>query len=158
MRKIVRARTDRRPPGPRTADRTVRVRVKAWVDWPDGAEVGPGRAALLQAVRRHGSITVAARAVGIAYRTAWNWIQAMNAVAGRPLVAARPGGRRGGRAMLTPTGEAVVAALDALHDRVARLSADATAEFAALLDRTTGGGVNHEPPPPPRRRRRATRR
>lgn len=156
MRKIVRARTGRGGPPPRPADRTVRVRVKAWVDWPDGAEVGPGRAALLRAIRRHGSITVAARAVGIAYRTAWNWIQAMNAVAGRPLVAARPGGRHGGRAALTPTGEAVVAALDALHDRVARLSAAATAEFAALLDRSTEAGISHESPPPPRRRRRTT--
>ncbi|NMC70800.1 MAG: LysR family transcriptional regulator, partial [Myxococcales bacterium] len=71
--------------------------------------MGPGRAALLRAIRRHGSITVAARAVGIAYRTAWNWIQAMNAVAGRPLVAARPGGRHGGDL------KGIVSHLDYLH-------------------------------------------
>ncbi|MBN1772259.1 MAG: LysR family transcriptional regulator [Deltaproteobacteria bacterium] len=133
------------------------MRVKAWVDWPDSAEVGPGRAALLRAIRRHGSISVAARTVGIAYRTAWNWIQAMNAVADCPLVAARPGGTRGGGAALTPAGDAVVTALDALHERVAELSAAATAEFTELLERMAGDGVSHEAPPPRRRCRRTPR-
>ena len=131
----------------------MRVRVKAWVDWPDGAEVGPGRAALLRAIRRHGSISVAAQTVGIAYRTAWNWIQAMNAVADCPLVDARPGGSRGGGATLTPAGDAVIAALDALRDRVADLSTAATTEFTALLARLAGDGVKHRAAPPRRRRR-----
>lgn len=142
----------------RAGDGGVRVCVKAWVDWPGSAEVGPGRAALLRAVRQYGSITVAARAVGIAYRTAWNWIRAMNSVAGCPLVAARPGGTRGGHAALTPAGDAVVAALDALRDRVDDLSATATAEFNALLARVAREGVSHRRTPRARRRRGAAAR
>jgi molybdate transport system regulatory protein len=129
------------------------VRVKAWVRWPDGAEVGPGRVALLKAIESCGSISVAARSVSIAYRTAWNWIQAMNAAAGRPLVVARPGGTKGGGAVLTPTGRAVIDALDALAGRVADLAATATTEFEALLAGTTEAAVSHRKAPPPRTRR-----
>lgn len=134
-----------------------RVRVKAWVHWPDGAEVGPGRVALLKAIQQRGSISVAARSVGVAYRTAWNWIHALNAAAGKPLVVARPGGTRGGGAALTPTGRAVIEALEALDDRVARLAATATAEFEALLVGAAAAGFRHRGSPPPRRRRRTTR-
>lgn len=158
MRKVARLRTASRRLDRPAPDRTVRVRVKAWVDWPEGAEVGPGRAALLRAIRQHGSISVAARTVGIAYRTAWNWIQAMNAVADCPLVAARPGGSRGGGATLTPAGDAVISSLDALHDRVRDLSAAATAEFTALLARLAGDGVKHRAAPPRRNRRPTPRR
>jgi molybdate transport system regulatory protein len=145
-----------RPPQ-RARPAAVHVRVKAWVRWPDGAEVGPGRLALLKSIDHHGSISLAARSLGISYRAAWNWIQAMNDAAARPLVVARPGGTKGGGAVLTPTGRAVIDALDALAGRVARLAADATAEFQALLAGAAGAAVSHRKAPPPRTRRRTSR-
>ena len=88
------------------------VRARAWIEWEGEAFIGPGRAALLEGVRTHGSIAKAAQDVGVSYRTAWKWIGIMNRAARHPLVQAAPGGRGGGGATLTPTG---VAALEAQH-------------------------------------------
>jgi len=131
----------------RGARNVVQVRVKAWVRWPDRADIGPGRAALLRAVDASGSIGLAASQVGIAYRTAWNWIQAMNAAATRPLVVGRPGGAHGGGATLTPVGRAVVAALDALSDRVDSLARSATSELTAALEGVPADRLSHRPAP-----------
>lgn len=66
-------------------------------DW-GGAE----RIALLAAIGDHGSITAAARAVGLSYKAAWDAIDAMNNSAGEPLVERAAGGKGGGGTMLTP--------------------------------------------------------
>lgn len=68
------------------------------------------RVALLQAVGDLGSISAAARRLGLSYKAAWDAVQAMNNLFEGPLVTASPGGRAGGAAGLTPRGEAVVAA------------------------------------------------
>jgi len=81
---------------------------------PRGA-VGESRIRLLEAVRDHGSISAAARALGITYKTAWDGIDALNNLFDRPLVVAQPGGRRGGGAVVTPNGAAVIAAYGQLH-------------------------------------------
>jgi molybdate transport system regulatory protein len=75
------------------------------------ARMGEDRRRLLAAIREHGSISAAARAVGLSYKAAWDAVRAMNNVFGRPLVQANTGGRRGGGAVLTPAGESVLAAL-----------------------------------------------
>jgi len=84
---------------------------------------GHGRVALLRAVSEHGSITQAARAFGMSYKAAWDAIDAMNALAGQPLVTRATGGRGGGSTRLTEHGERLVARyeqLDALHQRFVR--------------------------------------
>src|SRR5512144_269203 len=60
--------------------------------------LGGDRIALLEAIDRQGSITRAARAVGVSYKTAWDAVDAMNNVAGSPLVSRSVGGRGGGGA------------------------------------------------------------
>ena len=48
--------------------------------------LGPGKAALLEAINRAGSISAAAREMGMSYRRAWNLIEAMNGDFRLPLV------------------------------------------------------------------------
>jgi molybdate transport repressor ModE-like protein len=62
---------------------------------------GPDRIRLLEAVGREGSISGAARAVGLSYKAAWDAIDALNGLFGGPLVEARSGGLHGGGAHLT---------------------------------------------------------
>lgn len=63
---------------------------------------GAARIALLAAIEETGSITGAAKAVGMSYKAAWDAIDAMNNLAGEPLVVRAAGGRGGGGTSLTP--------------------------------------------------------
>ncbi|MGZ8311113.1 MAG: winged helix-turn-helix domain-containing protein, partial [Allosphingosinicella sp.] len=60
----------------------------------DEIAMGPGKAELLRQITAQGSISAAARAMGMSYRRAWLLVDAMNRCFRRPLVEARPG--RGG--------------------------------------------------------------
>lgn len=56
---------------------------------------------LLAAIGAEGSISAAARKVGLSYKAAWDAVDAMNNLAGEPLVLRVTGGQRGGGARLT---------------------------------------------------------
>lgn len=60
---------------------------------------------LLAAIAATGSISAAAKAVGISYKTAWDRIDAMNNMAEQPLVVRSAGGARGGGTQVTNYGE-----------------------------------------------------
>lgn len=60
------------------------------------------RMALLAAIDSEGSISAAAKYVGLSYKAAWDAVDAMNNLAGEPLVLRTTGGQRGGGARLTP--------------------------------------------------------
>ena len=64
---------------------------------------------LLERIRETGSIAAAAHALKMAYSHAWTLVANMNLLAGEELVARTFGGRHGGKAWLTPAGEAAVA-------------------------------------------------
>ncbi|KFX62610.1 TOBE domain-containing protein [Paraburkholderia fungorum] len=63
---------------------------------------GASRIALLAAIGETGSITSAAKAIGMSYKGAWDAIDTMNNLAGEPLVVRSTGGKGGGGTTLTP--------------------------------------------------------
>ncbi|ACD21101.1 TOBE domain-containing protein [Paraburkholderia phytofirmans] len=63
---------------------------------------GASRIALLEAIGETGSITSAAKEVGISYKGAWDAVDTMNNLAGEPLVVRLTGGKGGGGTTLTP--------------------------------------------------------
>jgi molybdate transport system regulatory protein len=69
---------------------------------------GASRIALLAAIRETGSITGAAKAVGMSYKGAWDAIDTMNNLAGEPLVVRAAGGKGGGGTTLTPRAERLI--------------------------------------------------
>ncbi|MDB6140110.1 MAG: LysR family transcriptional regulator [Verrucomicrobiaceae bacterium] len=71
--------------------------------------LGPGKAELLALVAETGSISEAARCMGMSYNRAWLHIKVMNEGFAEPLVLSSRGGSTGGGALLTPMGEKVVA-------------------------------------------------
>lgn len=73
-----------------------------------GGSVDPSRIDLLRAVEREGSLSKAAAALGMAYRTAWLWARDMNKAWARPLLARSHGGKGGGGTLLTPEAGAVL--------------------------------------------------
>lgn len=74
------------------------------------ARVGLERIALVEAVGELGSITAAAKRMGLSYKGAWDAIQALNNLFDAPLIAASAGGKAGGAAVVTPRGHAVIKA------------------------------------------------
>ncbi|MBI5419943.1 MAG: TOBE domain-containing protein [Deltaproteobacteria bacterium] len=70
--------------------------------------VGSDRLELLEKIREHGSITKAARAAGISYKTAWDVVNALNNLSDRPVVLRKAGGRGGGGTLLTEEGKEVI--------------------------------------------------
>ena len=69
------------------------------------SSLGPGKIALLEAIVRCGSISAAAREMGMSYRRAWLLVEAMNQAFKQPAVMAAIGGKRGGGAEVTAFGQ-----------------------------------------------------
>lgn len=82
--------------------RSVRPRFRVYL----GSEIalGPGKADLLNAIAKTGSIQSAATSLKMSYMRAWQLVQTMNACFKEPLVGAERGGHHKGGAWLTPTG------------------------------------------------------
>jgi molybdate transport system regulatory protein len=81
--------------------------------------IGPGKAALLQAISETGSIAAAGRQMGMSYRRAWLLAKTMNACFREPLIDATKGGVGGGGARLTPMGQEVLSLYRAMEDHAA---------------------------------------
>ena len=103
------------------------------IDLPDGGRIGPGKIRLLEVIDREGSISAAGRALGMSYRRAWDLVDALNKLAGSPVVDASTGGYRGGGATLTDAGRSLVADYRAI-ERAAHRAAQP--RLAALAQRT----------------------
>jgi len=74
------------------------------------SRIGAERIRLLEVIGERGSISAAAKELGLSYKGAWDAVQALNNLFERPLVAAQPGGKTGGAASVTPVGQAVIQA------------------------------------------------
>jgi molybdate transport system regulatory protein len=75
---------------------TVGVRLRVVLE--RDVAIGPGKADLLDAVGATGSISAAARRMGMSYKRAWLLVDTMNRCFRAPLVAAAKGGQAGGSA------------------------------------------------------------
>ena len=84
------------------------VRFRLRVTRGDDIAVGPGKIDLLEAIARTGSITAAAKTLGMSYRRAWLLVDTMNRNFKTPVVDAESGGTHGGGAAITPLGAEVI--------------------------------------------------
>lgn len=85
-----------------------RLKGRLWLEKDGEIFLSWGRVVLLERIRELGSIAAAARSMDMAYSHAWKLVADMNRLAGEELVARTFGGRQGGRAWLTPAGEAAI--------------------------------------------------
>jgi molybdate transport system regulatory protein len=96
--------------------------------------LGPGKVALLEAVDRTGSITGAAREMGMSYRRAWKLIEAMNGDFISPLVVTNAGGSGGGGAQVTEAGFDALTRYRSMEDKAGQAVRQEILDFAALLN------------------------
>ena len=91
-------------PDPTIVDHPLSIEVGLRVHLGDQIAIGPGKAQLLDAIRRTGSISAAGREMGISYKHAWLLVDSMNGCFQAALVEAVKGGKAGGGAWLTSLG------------------------------------------------------
>jgi molybdate transport system regulatory protein len=102
----------------------------------DTPAIGPGKARLVDLIASTGSISAAARAMGMSYRRAWLLVAAMNESFREPVVIAETGGRSGGGARVTPFGRRLVERFHAMENKAsAAIAADLQA-FSRELKKT----------------------
>lgn len=96
--------------------------------------IGPGKAELLGLIEEFGSISAAAREMGMSYRRAWTLVETMNRTFREPVVAAATGGKGGGGASVTDFGREALRQYRAMEDKAAESVAAEMAAFTDLLD------------------------
>jgi molybdate transport system regulatory protein len=109
------------------------LRPQLRISFKKSIAMGPGKADLLDAIEQTGSISAAARALGMSYRRAWLLVDTMNACFQSPLVATLTGGQHGGGAQVTELGRDVVKRYRAMEKKAAASVAREMAQFAALM-------------------------
>lgn len=96
----------------------LQVRSKVWLVSPRGRVFGSGIAQMLRDIDRLGSLREAAKIAGISYRHAWGLLRVAGRRLGQPLLQGQPGGRRGGRTVLTPEGRRLAEIFERLNSEV----------------------------------------
>lgn len=104
--------------------------IKIHIPYGDVSAIGPGKADLLEAIDRSGSISAAARDMGMSYKRAWDLVDTMNKSFLEPLVVTATGGSHGGGAQITEFGFEV---LRRYRDIEIKANQAVTAEIAELL-------------------------
>jgi molybdate transport system regulatory protein len=99
----------------------LQVRSKVWLEVDGEPVFGHGRDALLRLIGESGSINAAAKAMGIPYRKAWTYIDAMEKRLGFPLVQRSKGGAGGGVSTITPQALVLLAKFHTLQEGVQAL-------------------------------------
>ena len=85
-----------------------RLHLRARLLHGDEIAMGPGKADLLEAIAKFGSISAAAGSMDMSYRRAWLLVDTMNRCFEEPLVIAATGGKKGGGAHLSNLGAVVL--------------------------------------------------
>ncbi|HEY0634774.1 MAG TPA: TOBE domain-containing protein [Gammaproteobacteria bacterium] len=138
-----------------------------WLERGEQPFLGHGRIELLEQIAASGSISQAARAMGMSYKAAWDAVDAINNVADEALVRRTAGGRHGGGTQLTDHGRKLievyraaeqeyqhflrrlgmgVADFDHFHQLMRRLSMKTSArnQFPGRITQIRLGAVNAE--------------
>jgi molybdate transport system regulatory protein len=99
------------------------------LDLANGGRIGPGKIALLEAIRAKGSNSEAARHLGMSYRRARMLVDQINETLREPAVTTATGGQRGGGAKVTSVGERVIELYRAIEEPT---GTSAREEFRAI--------------------------
>jgi molybdate transport system regulatory protein len=76
--------------------RKLRPLFKFWIELEGKRVLGKGGAAILEQIKKEGSISKAADKLGMSYRYVWNYLDEVKNVAGEPVVETFKGGKKGG--------------------------------------------------------------
>jgi molybdate transport system regulatory protein len=116
-------------------DKSVQVQGRMWFSMNGKPLLGKGRLELLRHIESTGSISRAAKAMKMSYKSAWDAVDAMNNAMATPLVESASGGRRGGGSRLTEAGRRLVREYERLEERHRQWLDAASRAFSARLSK-----------------------
>jgi molybdate transport system regulatory protein len=109
---------------------TPRLDIRLRIDFGATSSVGPGKIVLLEQIARTGSLSQAARELGMSYRRAWQLLDDLNHSFNDAVARASVGGAGGGGVQLTAFGEKLIGAYREVEHAVLELT---RSRFAGLL-------------------------
>lgn len=95
--------------------------------------IGPGKADLLEAIEQTGSISGAAREMGMSYRRAWQLVDTMNHCFKQAVVDTSTGGSGGGGAQVTDFGRQILVRYREMENKAAKAIQREMQTFSHLL-------------------------
>jgi len=121
--------------------------VRFRIDFARGSYVGPGKIALLEAIRDSGSLSQAARNIGMSYRRAWLLLESINASFREPATLASTGGKGGGGVTMTRFGLALIGRYRELEQDIATLAVRRLQDIIPAVHRhsTAHAGLQRRP-------------
>lgn len=110
------------------------LKTKIWVTHKGRMVFGRGRAELLEAIDSGGSISEAARRLGLSYRHAWAMLRESEKHLGRRLLDRARGGSGGGGARLTRDGRALLGKFRSIEADFVKLAGEKQNELENIVD------------------------
>ena len=95
--------------------------------------MGPGKAELVERIAATGSISAAARAMGMSYRRAWQRVEALNATYREPIIVTAIGGKRGGGARVSAYGLRLLKLYRAMEEKASAAIASDLKRFERYI-------------------------
>jgi len=109
------------------------LKLRCWIDIDGKKFFGPGRAQLLMMIDKNGSLSKAAKEMGMSYRKAWSMVEDMNLRGQRPYVELHKGGAQGGGAELTEAGKKVLSTFIQMNTKINETLAQHKYEILDLI-------------------------
>ncbi|WP_242489981.1 TOBE domain-containing protein [Noviherbaspirillum cavernae] len=94
----------------------MKIQGRLWLEQDERSLAGHGRIDLLQRIAESGSISQAAKSIGMSYKAAWDAVDVMNNLSGAPLVERSTGGKGGGGTHLTERGQRLIASFRRIEE------------------------------------------
>lgn len=116
----------------RTHHATPRLQLRLVAD--KDVVIGPGKADLLEAIERCGSISSASRELGMSYKKAWQLVATMNRHLAEPVLETTSGGQQRGGARLTPGGRELLRRYRDLQAQLDPRTSPAASSLLELLE------------------------
>ncbi len=101
----------------------------------DVIAIGPGKIALIESIAQTGSITSAAKSLGMSYRRAWVLLDQLNRALKKPAVNSAKGGPLGGGSVLTDTGRELIDLYRRIELTATQACQDDLAQLVRLIAR-----------------------
>ena len=91
------------------------LKSRIWIEGENGVFLGEGRIKILKAIMVEGSLSKAAKSLGMSYKKAWTLVDSINKNSTTPIVITNTGGQGGGGTVITEYGMKMIMAFDNIN-------------------------------------------